>query len=104
MHSNGVRKGSQATLYNLPADNHFWHLGDLLTGSAQYMATSCLRAAMPVTALLCRMLDAAISAPGRQQLAQAFRLCNAASLTDRDAVLALQRDVLYSYQGFAQVT
>lgn len=49
------------------------------------------------------MLDAAISAPGRQQLAQAFKLCDTSSLTDREAVLALQRDVLYTYQGFAQV-
>lgn len=49
------------------------------------------------------MLDAAISAPGRQQLAQAFRLCDASSLADREAVLALQRDVMYSYQGMAQV-
>jgi hypothetical protein len=53
--------------------------------------------------MLHRMLDAAISAPGRQQLAQAFKLCDASNLSDREAVLALQRDVLYTYQGFAQV-
>jgi hypothetical protein len=50
------------------------------------------------------MLDSAISEPGRQQLAQTFRLCDAARLDSKDAAQALQRDVMYSFQGFAQVS
>jgi hypothetical protein len=50
-----------------------------------------------------RMLDSAISPAGRQQLAQTFRLCEPARLASKEAVQALLRDVLYTFQGIAQV-
>lgn len=50
-----------------------------------------------------RLLDAGISTPGRQQLAQTFKLCDASKLDNKAAVQALLQDMLYTFQGFAQV-
>lgn len=50
-----------------------------------------------------RMLDAAISPAGRQQLAQTFKLCDVTRLDSKEAVQALLRDLLYTFQGIAQV-
>lgn len=52
---------------------------------------------------VCRMLDAAISPAGRQQLAQTFKLCDVTRLDSKEAVQALLRDLLYTFQGIAQV-
>lgn len=50
-----------------------------------------------------RLLDSGVSAPGRQQLVRAFKLCDESLLSSNEAVEELLRSILDQWQGYVQV-